>query len=48
MNAIESRFFDLMTQITSKCIVFIWLQYSFPLINNHLPSLDIPQGTMVR
>ena len=46
MNAIKSRFLDLMTRITSECIVFIWLQYSFTLINNHLPSLYIPQGTM--
>lgn len=49
MNGFESRFSDLETffQITSKCIVFTWLPYSFTYINNHFPSLYIPPGIMI-
>lgn len=48
MNAFESRLSDLemLFQITFKCIAFIWLPYSFTLINNHSPSPYIPPGVM--
>ena len=46
MNIFEYMFSDsaALFQNTSKCIVFIWLQYSCTLINNHFSSLCIPPG----